>query len=75
MTEKNTPPETNVAGGTPTAWAPLIQALSRMFDSRQADGVSLVSPEDRRTIIDGCHDLMAARHSPGPQPIEGSDDA
>lgn len=47
----------------------LIQALSRMADSRQADGTSsLVSGEDRKTIIDGCYDLMvAARQMTNPE--------
>lgn len=44
----------------------LIQALSRLTENRHSDGVSsVVSQEDRKAIIDGCHELMlAARQAP-----------
>ncbi|NEI60969.1 hypothetical protein [Rhizobium leguminosarum] len=46
----------------------LIKALSRLTDNRHSDGVSsLVSPEDRGAIINGCYDLMvASRQAPAP---------
>ncbi|NTJ46553.1 hypothetical protein G6K93_05935 [Agrobacterium rhizogenes] len=48
---------------------PLIQALSRLAGNRQSDGSSsLVSREDRETIINSCHDLLiASRSSPTPK--------
>jgi hypothetical protein len=48
---------------------PLIQALSRLAGNRQSDGTSsLVSREDRETIINGCHDLLiASRRNPAPE--------
>lgn len=49
----------------------LIKALSRLTDNRHSDGVSsLVSPEDRGAIINGCYDLMiASRQAPAPQVV------
>ncbi len=46
----------------------LIQALSRLAGNRQSDGASsLVSREDRETIINGCHDLLIASKSTAPE--------
>ncbi len=53
--------------------AALIQALSRLADNRQADGTSsLVSAEDRKTIVDGCYELMiTARQNSTPRELFG----
>ncbi|WP_018516432.1 hypothetical protein [Rhizobium leguminosarum] len=52
--------------------ADLIKALSRLTDNRHSDGVSsLVSPEDRGAIINGCYDLMVASRQ-APAPLAGS---
>ena len=56
----------------------LLQALSRLAGNRHSDGVSsLVSSQDRTTIINGCHDLMlSARALTSPQLHQhGGDDA
>lgn len=47
----------------------LLQALSRLAGNRHSDGVSsVVTWQDRETIINGCHDmLLAARQAPSPQ--------
>jgi hypothetical protein len=53
----------------------LIKALSRLTDNRHSDGVSsLVSPEDRGAIINGCYDLMvASRQAPAPHVVGPAD--
>ncbi|AID18364.1 hypothetical protein PPF1_51 [Rhizobium phage vB_RleM_PPF1] len=50
----------------------LIKALSRLSDNRHSDGVSsLISPDDRGAIINGCYDLMvASRQAPVPHVVE-----
>ncbi|ARO22892.1 hypothetical protein TAL182_CH01079 [Rhizobium sp. TAL182] len=60
-------PSPQVAGTTD-----LIKALSRLTGNRHSDGVSsLVSPEDRGAIINGCHNLMvASRQAPAPYAVE-----
>ncbi|MBB3315150.1 hypothetical protein FHT77_000992 [Rhizobium sp. BK181] len=50
----------------------LIQALSRLAGNRHSDGTSsIVSQEDRTTIINGCHDLMIAARQPPVQLVRG----
>jgi|GEM_PF-3708726 len=55
-----------------TGTTDLIKALSRLTGNRHSDGVSsLVSPEDREAIINGCYDLMvASRQVPAPHVVE-----
>jgi hypothetical protein len=55
----------------------LIQALSRMFDNRHSDGTSsIVSAEDRSTIINTCQALtLAARQSAQVQHAAGTVEA
>jgi hypothetical protein len=51
----------------------LIRALSRLAGNRHTDGTSsIVSQEDRSTIIDGCHEMMLAARQAVAEHVAGS---